>query len=270
MAGVKWIGSFPENLRNGQNRASAVIILNCVQSGRPKAILEGSSISAKRTAASAMLAVESLQPGKTDGILGLIGCGRINFEILNFFLVSRRLTRLIIYDVDPGRAQHFKQKAARIQPHFEIEVAPSCAEVKEQASLISIATTASTPHIFSTSGFLEGALLLHISLRDLSPEFILACNNFVDDLDHVFQGNTSLELAWRSVGHRNFVQGTLPDLLRNNRVDASDPRRITVFSPFGLGILDLALSNVVCLRAAQRRLGTYIPWFKDANQSAMK
>ena len=53
LSGVKWIASYPDNHKIGLPRASAVIVLNDAEHGHPIACMEGSIISAVRTAASA-------------------------------------------------------------------------------------------------------------------------------------------------------------------------------------------------------------------------
>ncbi len=97
-------GVFPENLNRGMDRASAVIILNSAQTGRPEAFIEGSIISAKRTAASAALAARTLHEGLDSSTLGLFGCGLINYAITRFvFAACPDVERVIVYDTDEQR-----------------------------------------------------------------------------------------------------------------------------------------------------------------------
>jgi N-[(2S)-2-amino-2-carboxyethyl]-L-glutamate dehydrogenase len=82
-----------------------------------------------------------------------------------------------------------------------------------------------------------------VSLRDLAPEILLASTNILDDVDHCLKAGTSAHLVEQMVGHRDFVDGTLADVMEG-RVAVPDDRPV-VFSPFGLGVLDLAVGKYV-------------------------
>jgi len=85
--------------------------------------------------------------------------------------------------------------------------------------------------------------VLHISLRDLAPEILLKSQNVVDDVEHVMKANTCPHLAEQNTGNRSFVTGTLADVMTGRRsVNRSRP---IIFSPFGMGILDLAVGKWV-------------------------
>jgi ornithine cyclodeaminase len=271
LAGMKWISSIPMNSSRGLDRASSVLILNSVSTGRAIAVMEGSIISAKRTAASAALAARVLLQSRTPSEIGIIGCGAINFEICHFLQVTLHgYTTIYVFDVDPKVAACFAELLSPISPATKIICAPDTATVLRNASLVSIATTAAQPHLSSLTG---GSVVLHISLRDIVPERLLTCVNVVDDIDHVCQHETSVHVLAQRVGHQRFISCTLGDLLVGRAHLGTDPGAVTVFSPFGLGILDLAVAKHAYNIALDKGIGTntemFFPptWIERARRS---
>ncbi|MEV4070002.1 2,3-diaminopropionate biosynthesis protein SbnB [Nonomuraea fuscirosea] len=253
VAGVKWVSSFPGNIGKGLPRAHAAIVLNSTETGRPEALIEGSLISAKRTAASAALAARVLLGGEFPRHLSLVGCGVINEEVLRFLAALRpHWPEVTLYDLDRERAAAFARRCAEIVPGTRVTVAADAAGALAAGTLISIATTVSQPHL-DTAACRPGSLILHLSLRDLTPEAILAAQNVVDDPDHVCRELTSLHLAEQLSGDRRFVGASIGALLRAGGAYRRDPAKVTVFSPFGLGALDMVLARFV--RAAARKEG---------------
>jgi 2,3-diaminopropionate biosynthesis protein SbnB len=244
VAGIKWIASFPSNVHRGMDRASAAILLNSLETGQVQTVLEGSVISAKRTAASAALAARAVHQPATTSVAGLIGCGYINFEIAGFLrVVFPSLSRVVVYDIVGDKANYFSSRCAGIG--LSVEIANSPAAVFERAQLISIATTAAVPHLSGEGFRVPGATVLHISLRDLAPQLIMTADNIVDDLDHVCRAQTSIHLTERLTGGRDFVRCNLADVLAGRQPARAHADSFLVFSPFGLGVLDVAVAALV-------------------------
>jgi ornithine cyclodeaminase len=266
VAGIKWVSSFPDNIDAGLDRASAVVILNSISTGRPETILEGSQISAKRTAASAALAAQILARNRSLYEIGLIGCGLINFEVARFMLAAfPGLNHLIAFDLDTTRAERFAERVRSDLREMKVTTTRSREAVLETAPVVSIATTAIRPHIRDLSMCVTGATILHVSLRDIAPEVIVTCNNIVDDIDHVCRAQTSVHLAEQLVGHRGFINCTLAEIILGEADQERLSTGITIFSPFGLGILDLALSVRLRDLARSHGLGTFIGNFLPAS-----
>jgi N-[(2S)-2-amino-2-carboxyethyl]-L-glutamate dehydrogenase len=101
--GLKWISSFPENVRKGLPRASGLIVLNDPDTGAPTTVMDAAAISAFRTAALATVAVAALANG--DGRrLGIIGCGVISQQTLKLLLQHEHFSDLAFFDLDRTRA----------------------------------------------------------------------------------------------------------------------------------------------------------------------
>ena len=111
------------------------------------------------------------------------------------------------------------------------------------SDLVVFATIAGEPHVHDVSWFDHNPTVLHVSLRDLAPEILLASTNIVDDVEHCLKANTSPHLVEQRTGNRDFLTGTLDDVMAGRVTVPAD--RPVVFSPFGLGVLDLAVGKYV-------------------------
>jgi ornithine cyclodeaminase len=245
VAGLKWIASFPENIRRGFPRASAVLVLNDHETGYPYACLESSIISAARTAASAALAADRLSlTGRRARRIGFVGLGLIARYIYNFLVdLGWSCDEVALYDQDPEASSRFASSVCRSPLHRDITVVPDHQTVLRTCDLIVLTTTAPAPYITDAALLGHNPIVLNISLRDIAPEIVLGSHNVVDDVGHVLNAGTSVHLAQQRAQNTDFIRGTLADLLLGAPPpDATAPR---IFSPFGLGILDLALGHWV-------------------------
>lgn len=272
ISGLKWIASYPENVRENLPRASAVLILNDYETGYPLACLEASEISAARTAASAVLAARVLQPGGTRESpatsempgqrtrrLGIIGAGVIARTIVQtLHMDGWAFDEIRIHDVHAPSADALAAFAgARFSG--EVSMRASVAETLGGADLVVLATSAGVPYIDDIALFSPGQVALNISLRDLSPDIVLQACNIFDDIEHCMKANTSPHLAEQKSGSRIFAHGTLAGVMRGTC--APDHSRPIIFSPFGLGILDLALGQALLRRAIDTGQAIRVPDF---------
>jgi 2,3-diaminopropionate biosynthesis protein SbnB len=258
-SGIKWISSFPENTAVNLARASAVQILNDATTGYPIACIEASLISATRTAASAAWAAEVLSPSPFSGSLCVVGTGVISRTTIEWLKFRNwQFSKVCLYDVNQDEAHRFC-KWLRDDCAIEAEVKGSLEEAASEASLIVFATTALEPYVDDEKLFKHAPTVLHLSLRDILPNVILASQNIVDDIEHCLKARTSPHLAEIETGNRDFVSGTLVDAA--DKRFALDFKRPRIFSPFGLGVLDLAVSNFVLDAAVASNAAVALPDF---------
>jgi ornithine cyclodeaminase len=243
--GLKWISSFPDNVAAGIPRASAVLILNDHDTGYPFACLESSIISATRTAGLAALAADWLSRGRRRPTrVGFFGAGLIARYIHTFLAgTGWSFDEIGVHDLSADSAAGFRGYLEQSGTAGRITVHDRAEQLIRSSDLVVFATVAGQPHVSDLSWFEHNPLVLHVSLRDLAPEILLASTNIVDDIAHCMKANTSPHLAEQLTGNREFLHGTLDDVMAG-RVTVPAGRPL-IFSPFGLGVLDLAVGKYV-------------------------
>ncbi|MBB5935018.1 2,3-diaminopropionate biosynthesis protein SbnB [Streptomyces zagrosensis] len=255
--GMKWIASFPDNIKEGLPRASATLLLNDYATGYPLACLEAAGISAVRTAASAAVAASELITGTEPVRLAVVGAGVIARTIIDYLHAGGvQVAEVLVHDLDATSAGHLSEHAAA---RFGVPVSIGTLDDALDRDLVVFATTAAAPYVPADTALRPGQVLLNVSLRDIAPELLLGSNNIVDDVDHCLKAQTSPHLAEQLTGGREFITGTLGALLQGDVT--IDPDKPTVFSPFGLGILDLAVGHHVLHEAKRQGSAIDIPDF---------
>ena len=148
-----------------------------------------------------------------------------------------------MHDLSADSAAGFRGYLEQSGTASRITVHDSAEQLIRSSDLVVFATVAGQPHISDLSWFEHHPLVLHVSLRDLAPEILLGSTNVVDDVEHCLKANTSPHLAEQLTGNRDFLLGTLDDVMAGRVTVPAD--RPVIFSPFGLGVLDLAVGKYV-------------------------
>jgi N-(2-amino-2-carboxyethyl)-L-glutamate synthase len=261
VAGIQWISSFPDNTRIGMPRASAVIVLNDVHTGRPTTVMEGSLISSQRTAAGAALAARWLHTEPAIGTLGLFGCGLIGQEILRFILADGKpVHSVLLYDVNRAYSRALADALRAKGFAGTVAVSRSRKEMVARCDVLVFATSSVKPSLDAIDRAPAHATLLHVSLRDFTVNAVLQADNLADDIDHVLQGQTSVQRAAQLTGRRDFMRATLADVIEGRAPPRSGGKPV-MFHPFGLAALDLAFAQHVAKACAAHGQGHFVPEF---------
>ena len=262
-AGVKIINANAANPARGLPRASGLIVLFDVATGRPSCILEGARVSCVRTAAVTAVAAEMLgaKPVERLAVLGAGALARCHLELLRCRLPALREIR--VYDVERARAVALASDVAG-------------AAVSSSAEHAIRGTQLVVPVTTSRSGYIRyewlepGSLLVNVSLDDPLLDVVLRADKvFVDDWALVAADERRLlgrMLRARQIraprapddspdGPRA-IDGELGDVLIGAREGRSRADEIIVVNPFGLAIEDVAVARCVYERALELGLGT--------------
>ncbi|MFL5517046.1 MAG: 2,3-diaminopropionate biosynthesis protein SbnB, partial [Gemmatimonadales bacterium] len=140
VAGIKWIGSFPDNVTRNIPRASAVLLLNDFETGYPFACLEAAQISAVRTAASAVLGAQELHGSRSAGRVAVIGAGVISRNIVEFLrALDWTIDEVAVHDVVTGYAEKAAQHVDALG--YRGSVCDTIVDAVTDAEVVILATT---------------------------------------------------------------------------------------------------------------------------------
>jgi ornithine cyclodeaminase len=259
--GLKVVTVMPGNHGTRYDSHQGAVMIFEVEHGSPVAIMDGTSITAIRTAAVSGAATRALAR-EDAGDLAILGSGVQAASHLDAMKAVRPLRRVRVWSRDAGRARAFAERGAA-RHGLRIEVAASAREAVEGADLVCTTTAARQP-------VLEGAWLapgVHINAvgactrdaRELDTAAVAGARLYVDRRESALNeaGDFLLARAEGAVTDDHIV-GELGEVLAGTAPGRRSRDERTLFESLGIAVEDLAAAHHIWRKAEREDRGITI------------
>lgn len=271
--GAKIVSVFPENVSAGQPPIQGAIILLDAETGRTRALLDGTSLTEIRTAAGSGLATELLADPAAE-VLAVFGAGAQGRAHIELLAACRRLSEIRIVSVPPEGAEELAvaltARASSLVPPEggsppRIRAAATPAEALDGAGLVVTATTSETP-VFSPEHLEPGAHINAIGAfqphtREIPEAIIARARVIVDQREAIWEeaGDLIIPVEKGIVG-RDVIDAELGEIVNGQAPGGCGGRDFTLFKSVGNAAQDVAIAEAALRRAEDLGLGSVVPF----------
>ena len=264
MAGIKWIGSGPQNYKKGLPRASVTIILNDPDTKLPLCVADGTEVSAKRTGASGGVAMKLLSRADAS-VMTICGAGAQGRTQLEAALIVRSTIRKVyVYDIRMESAQRFAQEA--MAKYEGIEVIPvETPEAAIRESDIIVTVTLANEPIVHSAWLKKGCLLMNMADYEVSYDCVRKADKIVVDnwetIKHRLVSTVAL-MAHEGLVRDEDIHAQLGQILDGSKTGRENDEEIIYFNAVGTGILDLAVATRCYRKAVAEGKGVTVNYWE--------
>lgn len=252
--GIKWAA---ESMTNARTRELPMgidmVILSDPVTVEPKAIIEGTLITAMRTAAATGIAAKYLAR-KNSEIVGCIGAGVIGRTVIQALVeVFPGIRKVKLFDIYTEKAEKI---AEEFQGRVNVEIANSLQETVSESDIIATMTTSTKP-LVKKEWLKEGYLITQLGANEVEARIVTDSDMIVvDDWEPIKHNHLS-------VFYPLIKEGKIKDdhikLLRHI-VCGKIPARISegqniLYSSRGMGCLDIIVADHIYKTAIEKGLG---------------
>jgi 1-piperideine-2-carboxylate/1-pyrroline-2-carboxylate reductase [NAD(P)H] len=238
---TKLVTVHPENARGGLPTIQGEVIVMEAATGRRLGILDGSAVTARRTAALSLLAARELAP-RPNGALLIVGAGAQGRAHLEAFHEGLGTSRALISSRTQERAGALAEHAEGLG--MEARVVGDPAEALDEASLVVTATTSGEPvlpgavaddaFVAAVGSFEPGAAELPAGLVGRAAIVVDTLEGAREEAGDLIQAEKAGAFSWGNAT-------PLEDVLRTSE----RPEGPVVFKSVGHALWDLAAARTV-------------------------
>ena len=248
--GVKLVTFFPGNPTQGMATIQGLYIVFDAGTGTPQVVMDGVSLTLRRTACASALAASYLAREDAARLL-MVGAGALAPHLIKAHAVIRPIREITIWNRHPGRAATLADqlcaegRAARAGEDLEAAARDadiiSCATMSE-APLVQGAWLKPGCHVDLVGGFKP-------TMREVDDEAVRRARIFVDTRAGAgAEAGDLVDPIARGVIGKDAILGDLFDLTGGATAGRETPDEITLFKSVGTAIEDLAAAEMVLER----------------------
>lgn len=243
--GVKVVTVSPDNGMHNLPSIQGIYLLFDAVKGNIKALIEGKTMTVKRTAAASALASSYLSRPDSNSLL-MIGTGALSKNLIEAHCSQRPISKVWIWGRTLAKAEAIKEQLNHLDP--EIACISDLDAFIPKVSIISVATLSPIPLI-------KGELLVegqHIDLvgsykkdsREADDLVILRSTVFVDTFQGALKESGDLVLPLKNgIIKESDIKADLYGLCGEKHQGRSSEKEITVFKSVGHASEDLIAAN---------------------------
>ena len=253
--GVKIVTVFPDNATQGYPAVSASYILMNAETGVPIAVLDGTEITLRRTAAASALASSYLSRSNSSSLL-MVGTGNLAPHLVAAHTAVRPIRDICIW----GRRKEAAEKLAAtlVVPSFDVTVSDNLQQAVGQADIISCATLAIDPLIkgewLDAGQHIDLVGAFKPDMREADSDVISHADVYVDTKTGGFSEAGDIVQAINDGSiNASDIKGELRDLVTGACSGRTSAEAITLFKSVGTALEDLAAAELAvrnCMRDA--------------------
>jgi ornithine cyclodeaminase len=256
---AKLVTMFPGNAGLGMHTHQAVIVVFDPVTGTPSAVMDGTEITAARTAAGSALATRLLARPDAS-VLAIVGTGvQARAHALAVIRV-RAFDEVRIAGRDSDKAQAL---AAELDLGVPVRAVPSARDAVDGADVVCLTTHSPEP-VIDRTWLAEGGHVNSVGFntagREVDERTVVDSLLVVESRDSAFAGppTGSNDLAWPlrdgviDTGH---VHAEIGELVAGTRPGRTRPGELTLYKSVGVAAQDAAAAALVLSEAERRGIG---------------
>lgn len=244
--GVKIVTVYPGNVSRSLPGLVSTYILYDAATGQQLAIMDGNTITGRRTAATSALAARMLARPESSRLL-VLGAGRIGSLIPYAYRAVLPIEHVSIWSPIAEEAQSLVERLHR--DGIAAVVVSDLASAVHDADVVSAATLATEPVIMGewirsgTHVDLIGAFTP--SMRESDDETVRKASIYVDTMEALHEPGDIVQPLRAGVISDAEILGSLAELSRGEVPARTSDGQITLFKAVGSGLADLIAAQMV-------------------------